>query len=303
MDEAAGGGATVGIVGSTALGPTVGATVSVGTAGVALTPRLLISVEPNGIPVRATPPGAVGAVEVGVDDETTLLEPEPHIPDIPAVSIVPEVAETPDVPRMLDELDMPDEVDAPDIVVLPVIAALPAVVAVAGDPVPIPIPPPSKLAVDPNIEDGDVPTVEHAVPLAVLGIVIVPVTPVGAGLSPGEVISVEPSGIPVGPTDVPGLTPSGDVASRVCVVTIAPTCAMAPVEARSAGSIARLNENLNRILRVNPAAPRPERIDASERVFAISITTASRTIRATAIGGIDSGRVERRRAAWSRSKE
>jgi hypothetical protein len=278
VDEAVGGAATVGIVGSTALGPTVGATVGVGTAGVALTPRLPISIEPNGIPVRETPPGAVGAVEVGVDDETTLLEPEPHIPDIPAVSIVPE--ETPDVPRMFDEFDIPDEADTPGIAVLPAIAALPAVVAVAGDPVPIPIPPPSKLAVDPNIDNGEVPTVEHAVPPAVLGIVIVPVTPVGAGLSPPEMISVDPSGIPVGPTDVSGLSPSGDVAPRVGVVTIAPTCAMAPVEAKSAGSIARLNENPNRIFRVKPAAPRPERTDDSVQAFAISIATASRSIRA-----------------------
>ena len=195
----------MGIVGSTALGPTVGATVGVGTAGVALTPRLPISIEPNGIPVRATPPGAVGVVEVGVDDEATLLEPEPHIPDIPAVSNVPEVVDTPDVPNGSDEFDIPDDADDPDIAVLPDIAPL-AVAAVAGDPVPtpIPIPPPSKLAVDPNIDDGEVPTVEHAVPLLVLGIVIVPVTPVGAGLSPPEMISVDPSGIPVGPTDVPG---------------------------------------------------------------------------------------------------
>ena len=283
----------MGIAGSTAPGPTVGATVGVGTAGVALTPRLPISVEANGIPVRGTPPSTVGVVEVGVDDETTLLEPEPHIPDIPAVSIVPEGVETPDVPRMFDEFDIPDE-------------ALPAVIAVAGDPVPVPIPPPSKLAVDPNIDDGEVPTVEQFVPLAVLGIVIVPVTPVGAGLSPPEMISVDPSGIPVGPTGASGLTPSGDVAPRVGVVTIAPTCAMAPVEAKSAGSIARLSENANRILRVTPAAPRPECTSDSERFFAISIMTVSRFIRVAepeiAIDGIDSGTVEGGRTAWVRSR-
>jgi hypothetical protein len=98
--------------------------------------------------------------------------------------------------------------------------------------------------VDPNIDEGEVPTVEHAVPLLVLGIEIVPVTPVGAGLSPVEVISVEPSGMPVGPTDVPELTPSGEVAPRVGVVGIAPTCAMAPLQANSAGSTAAINRNL-----------------------------------------------------------
>jgi hypothetical protein len=205
---------------------------------------LPISNEPNGIPVRAMPPGAVGVV-VGVDDEITLLEPEPHIADIPAVSSVPEVADTPDVPRMLD---IPGDVDDPELAV-PVIAALPAVVAVAGAPLPIPIPPPSKLAVDPNIDDGAVPTVEHALPLDVLGIAIVPVTPVGAGLSPGEVSSVEPSGMPVGSTDAPGAAPSGDVALSVGVVAIVPTCATAPLAANSAGIIAASNETPVDILR------------------------------------------------------
>ena len=181
-----------------------------------------ISVEPNGIPVRATPPDTVGVVEVGVDDDATLLEPEPHIPDIPAVSSVPDVVDTPDVLKGSEEFEIPD--DDPDIAVLPDIAPL-AVPAVAGAPVPtpIPIPPPSKLVVDPNIVDGEVPTVEHAVPLLVLGIVIVPVTPVAAGLSPPEMISVDPSGIPVGPTDVPGPCPSGEVTPRVGVVGNVPT--------------------------------------------------------------------------------
>ncbi len=237
----------VGIVGSAAPGPTMGDEVGIGTAGVALTPRLPISIEPNGIPVRPTPPGAIGAVdvaadEVGADEDTTLLEPEPHIPDIPAVSSVPEVVETPDVPRTADEVDIPD---APDIAAPPDIDA-PA--AVLSAPFPIAIPPPSKLAVDPNIDEGEVPTVEHAVPLAVFGIVIVPVTPAGAGLSPGEVISVEPSGIPVGPTNVPGLSPSGEVASTMGVVGIAPTWAMALLQVKSAGSTAAINHNLIGIL-------------------------------------------------------
>jgi hypothetical protein len=256
-DEAIGEDVTMGMVGTDTLGPTVpttGATVVVGTAAAELTPRLPTSKDPNGIPVRATPPGAVGAVEVGVGDEPTLLEPEPHIPDIPAVSSVPEVVDTPDVLKRLDEVDNPD---APDIAVVPDIAVLPAVVALAGAPVPtpIPIPPPSKLAVDPNIDDGEVPTVEHAVPLVVLGTEIVPVTPVGTGLSPGEVSSVEPSGMPVGSTEVPGLTPSGEVAPRVGVVGSAPTCAMAPLQAKSVGSTAAINENLIGIFLWRPASP------------------------------------------------
>jgi hypothetical protein len=54
------------------------------------------------------------------------------------------------------------------------------------------------------------------VPLVVIaplvGIAIVAVTlPVGAGLTPSDVISVESIGIPAGPTDPPGLIPRGEV--------------------------------------------------------------------------------------------
>ena len=79
-DETVGGDVTVGITGTTGLGAAVGNTPTNGTAAAELTPRLLISMDPNGMPVRATPPDVVG--EVGVEDETTLLEPAPHIPDI-----------------------------------------------------------------------------------------------------------------------------------------------------------------------------------------------------------------------------
>ena len=68
----------------------MGNTLGSGTAGVELTPRLPISKDPNGIPVRAAPPGVVGDVDVGADDAAMLLEPEPHIPDIPDVSSIPE---------------------------------------------------------------------------------------------------------------------------------------------------------------------------------------------------------------------
>ncbi|MGF6311670.1 hypothetical protein ABIB82_005667 [Bradyrhizobium sp. i1.8.4] len=227
------GGAMLGMVGATVLDPTVlaiGDTVGVGTAGMPLTPRLPISVEPNGIPVRLTPPAAVGAVAAGVDEDAALVEPEPHIPDSPAVSNVPDVVDMPDVVRSPEELEIPD-------VAVPL-----AIPAVAG--APTPIPPPSKLAVDPNIVDGEVPTVEHAVPLLVLGIAIVPVTPVGAGLSPPEAISVAPSPIPLGPTVVPELASSGDVAPRVGVVGIVPTCAVASLQMRNVGSSTAINANL-----------------------------------------------------------
>jgi hypothetical protein len=142
---------TVGIVGANALGPTVptiGNTPTVGTAGAELTPRLATSVEPSGIPVRAKPPGTVGNVDVGVDDEAMLLEPDPHIPDMPDVS-TPEVVDGAGgiIPG---GIDICDDVDVPGIVVgsvvaavVPDVAMLPVVAEVAGAAVPGAVPPPS----------------------------------------------------------------------------------------------------------------------------------------------------------------
>jgi hypothetical protein len=217
------GGETVGIVGGNELGPTVptmGNTPVVGTAGAELTPRLPISIEPKGIPVGAPPPGVVGIVDVdvGVDDDAMLVEPEPHIPDIPEVSSIPEAVDVPGGIDICDDVDVPGIVVGSVVVavgsvpVAPDVAMLPVVAAVAGAALPAAAPPPSKLAVDPNVPDADSPPVEHAVPLVVMaplvGIAIVPVTlPVGAGLTPAELISVAPIGSPVVPT-----IPSGEVA-------------------------------------------------------------------------------------------
>ncbi|MEA2942756.1 MAG: hypothetical protein QOD09_3285 [Bradyrhizobium sp.] len=233
-DEAGTGDVTVGMIGATAVGPTrptLGDTPRVGTAAAELTPRLPISVDPNGIPVRAPPPGVVGDVDVGVEDEARLLEPAPHIPDMPEVCSIPEVVDIPDVAEIADDVDSPDEVDIPD------------VAALAGAVLPIAIPPPSKLAVDPNMDDGAVPMVEHVVPL--VGIAIVPVASPGAGLTPGDAISVEPSGIPVGETTEPVPRPSGEVAPMVGVGLAIPlTCAIATLQTTSAGRIAAINDNL-----------------------------------------------------------
>jgi hypothetical protein len=138
VDDAVAGDATGGIVGIGELGPTVGDTPVVGTNGAELTPRLLISIEPNGIPARAPPLGVVDDVDVGFDDEATLLEPEPHIPDNPDVSSMPEDVDTPDVAEIAVEVDIPD-VDVPDGATPPVVAAVAGVVV----PVAIAIPPPS----------------------------------------------------------------------------------------------------------------------------------------------------------------
>jgi hypothetical protein len=115
---------------------------------------------------------------------------------------------------------------------------------VAGAVLPIAIPPPSKLADDPNIDDGAVPMVEHAVLL--LGMEIVPVASPGAGLTPGDAISVEPSGIPVGETGEPvAAMPSGEVVPTVGVGIAVPlTCAIAALQTKSAGRIAAIGDNL-----------------------------------------------------------
>jgi hypothetical protein len=123
-------GETVGIVGTDELGPTVpamGDTFVVEIAGAELTPRLPISIEPNGIPVRTPLPDVVGDVEVGVDDAAMLLEPEPHIPDNPDVSSIPEDVDIPDVAEIAVEVDvaMPPDIAAVAGVVVPVAIAIP----------------------------------------------------------------------------------------------------------------------------------------------------------------------------------
>ena len=76
----------------------VGKTPIVGTAAAELTPRSPISVGAERDSVRAPPPGVVGEVDVGVDEEVPmLLEPEPHIPDNPDVCSIPDVVDIPDV--------------------------------------------------------------------------------------------------------------------------------------------------------------------------------------------------------------
>src|SRR6266481_7002046 len=263
-------GETVGIVGSDELGPTVptiGNTPVVGTAGAELTPRLLISIEPNGIPVRAAPPGVVGDidVDVGVDDEAMLVEPEPHIPDIPEVSSIPEAVDVPGGIDICDDVDVPGIVVGSVVVavgsvpVAPDVAMLPVVAAVAGAALPAAAPPPSKLAVDPNVPDADIPPVEHVVPLVVIaplvGIAIVPVTPpVGAGLTPGDVISVEPSGMPVVPTDPFAPIPSGEVLpSEGMAVSGSSIWANAGPAHNKDQAVATINNGFIRIPRCDPS--------------------------------------------------
>ena len=113
----------LGIVGTDPTANTGGDTLIIGTAAAELTPRLPISIDPNGIPVRGAPPGVVG--DVGVDDEAMLLEPEPHIPDNPDVSIIPEVVDIPDVADIPDDGDIPDDIAIPDVAAVAVPTVIP----------------------------------------------------------------------------------------------------------------------------------------------------------------------------------
>lgn len=122
-------GETVGIVGTGELGPTVpttGDTFGVGTSVAALTPRLPISLDPIGIPARVAPLVVVGDVDVGLEDAAMLLDPEPHIPVNPDVSVIPEDVDSPDVAEIAVEFDIPPpDVAAAAGVVVPVAIAIP----------------------------------------------------------------------------------------------------------------------------------------------------------------------------------
>jgi hypothetical protein len=158
--ESGGGLVTVGIGGGGVIAsvPTVGNTPGVGIAAAELMPRLAISEEPSGIPVRGLPPGVVGVVDVGVEGvEAMPLEPAPHIPDTPALPIadvvdIPEIGSNPGSVVFAEDADIPVPVVVPSDV---------AVVPDAADP--IVNPPPSYVSVDPMSPEGT--RVEQVVPL------------------------------------------------------------------------------------------------------------------------------------------
>ena len=124
----------MGTVGTDALAPAVPMVADefgMGTAAADLTPRLPISVESSGIPARMLV--VADDVEVGVDDAVMLLEPEPHIPDDPAVAAIPEVIDNPEV------ADIPAVI--PDAAWVPGVAVA-TVDAVAGVAAPLSVTPP-----------------------------------------------------------------------------------------------------------------------------------------------------------------
>jgi hypothetical protein len=100
----------------------------VGTTGAALTPALPISTEPNGIPVRAAPPGDTDGIAA---DDAALLELVPHVPEVaaPPGSDVPVPAPiaVPPPSKVVPEPDVPDEglPAAEHVVPVPVIPIVP----------------------------------------------------------------------------------------------------------------------------------------------------------------------------------
>jgi hypothetical protein len=74
-------------------------------------------------------------------------------------------------------------------------------------------------------------------PLLVLGMVTVPVTPVGTGLTVGDA----PSGKPLGPTDAPGI-PSEEVAPSGGMTV--PTWANAGLQHNKGNAAATINDGL-----------------------------------------------------------
>ena len=231
------GAVTAAIAGATEPGePAIGDTPGVGTGATELTPRLPISVESSGIRAPKTPPGVVD-VEVGVEDAVTLFDPAPHIPDMPAVSNVPEGVAIPE-PCIPEALDIPDDAEGKA-------AVPPAAAPVAGVELPGAIPAPSKVSDEPNMFAEEAPNVAQGMPLP--GIAMVPVGLTGAGLVPGDVISVAPNGIPVPPTELPLLTSSGEVVP-MDGVGMTMLCATAAWPARSMGKSTAFSESLTVIL-------------------------------------------------------
>jgi hypothetical protein len=191
-----------------------------------------------------------------------LLEPEPHIPDVPDVSSIPE------------DVDIAGDIDVPAFDGVGILATgrVPGSTAVAGAEAPGVVPPPSYIALDPYISEGEVATVEHAVPLLVVGMEMVPAKPVGAGLTPADEISVEPNGIPVGELAEPIVMPSGEVAPIVGVgVTVSSICAVAALQTISAGKTAAIIASLDFVLPLKHPSPLSECVNDLKRDFAVPI--------------------------------
>jgi len=115
------------------------------------------------------------------------------------------------------------------------------------------------VVVAPYSPDGEIPTVEHAMPLLIFGTVIVPVMPLGTGLTSGDA----PGGSkPFGPTGAPGTVPSEEV--ELSAGMAGPTWANAGPKQNKGQAAAAIN---NGLMAYSPiSAKRGERPQAPQSV-------------------------------------
>ena len=178
-----------------------GGVLGITTVGGGLTPPAPSSVEPSGIPVRATD----DAEPIPVGDEADAAGPAKEL--LPTAAQVPDAVPAMPPPSKVD-IPMPEDVSA----------------------IEVPVP------------DVAPPALEHVVLLAVNPIGDVPDV---VGLTPGDASPVAPRGIPVGATAGAGPMPSGDVMpSGDEPGDIAPTCAAAAPQPKTATTITAINKRV-----------------------------------------------------------
>ncbi len=222
-----------------------------GTISNGLTPALPISMEPNGIPVRAAPPGEAG--DVAADDEALLLELVPHVPEVaaPPGNDVPVPTPSPPPSKVVLEPGIPDD-------------GLPMTRHVVPFPV-IPI-----------VPAGAGPSPGDATSVAPMGI------PVGGTGKPGampsgEVAPIPGVGLPIPPTCAnAGMQPK----SAACIAAINTRRIMISIvrEQRS-GRLA--SHNIDAVSAVSIADVRPTR--AVRRAAPIITISVARPITAMAV--------------------
>jgi hypothetical protein len=173
--------------------------------------------------------GGIGLGRLGVG--TTIIGLTPPLPISTEPKGIPVRARPPGV---VGDVAAKDEGLLLEVVLplVPGIAVLPDIDA----PFPIPNPPPSYVVLEPTIPDAGLPIAEPVMPEPVI-----PIMPLGNGLSPGDTSSVAPRGNPVGATDEPGVMPSGDVAPMLGVgLPIPPTWAKAEPQLNSTADAATI---------------------------------------------------------------
>jgi hypothetical protein len=196
-----------------------GGVLGITRVGGGLRPPAPSSVEPSGIPTRATD----DAEAIPVGDEADAEGPAKELPPIGA-----------QVPDALPAMPPPSntDVEAVPAADIPVPADVPVIEVLMPDVVPL-----VELG-EPNDACGNEPPKPEQVAMLLV------VSPSGDvpdvnGLTPRDPISVAPMGMPVGATGAPGPMPSGDVMpSGDEPGEIAPTCAAAAPQSRTAAAIA-----------------------------------------------------------------